>query len=300
MSPLWKVIVLVFTCLNVLACAWLIWWTALKRPDEVAEGAVKEHVWDGDLQERNNPMPRWWLMLFYITIVFALLYFLLYPGVIGGLLGWTETREYNEEMQRAQREYGPVYAAFGGRSIEDLSHDPKALALGHSLFATNCINCHGSDARGAPGFPDLTDNDWLYGGQPADIVQSITYGREGTMPPIGAALGEQGVEEVVDYVLSLSRHTEPADKVAAGQARFAVCAGCHGVDGKGNTKMGQKSGVKDYTDPKVQAELKDEAANKAIKEGLKDKDGKQVMKPAEGLSDDEVKALVAYMRTFKK
>jgi cytochrome c oxidase cbb3-type subunit III len=238
MSMLMQVTVLVFTCLNVLGCAWLIWWTALKRPDEVAEGAVKDHVWDGDLRERNNPMPRWWLILFYLTIVFALLYFLLYPAVGRGVLGWTETREYNEEMQSAQRRYAPVYAAYAGRTIEDLAGDPKALALGHSLFATNCINCHGSDARGAPGFPDLTDDDWLYGGAPKDIVQSITYGREGTMPPIGAALGAQGVDEVIAYVLSLSGHTEPAQKVEAGKARFAVCAGCHGADGKGNRAVG--------------------------------------------------------------
>ena len=238
MSPFMRVIVLVFTCLNVLGCAWLIWWTALKQPDEVAEGAVKEHVWDGDLRERNNPMPRWWLMLFYITIVFALLYFLLYPAVGRGVLGWSEVREYNEDMHSSQRHYAPVYAAYAGRSIEELAREPKALALGHSLFATNCINCHGSDARGAPGFPDLTDNDWLYGGEPKDIVQSITNGREGTMPPIGAALGEQGVDEVIAYVLSLSGHAEPSDKVAAGKARFVVCAGCHGVDGKGNRAVG--------------------------------------------------------------
>jgi len=238
MSTFMQAIVLIFTCLNVLGCAWLIWWTALKQPDEVAEGAVKEHVWDGDLRERNNPMPRWWLMLFYITIVFALLYFLLYPGVGRGVLGWSELREYKEEMQSAQRRYAPVYAAYAGRTLEDLARDPKALALGHSLFATNCINCHGSDGRGAPGFPDLTDNDWLYGGEPKDIVQSITFGREGMMPPIGAALGEQGVDEVIAYVLSLSGHTEPADKIEAGKARFAVCAGCHGADGKGNHAMG--------------------------------------------------------------
>ncbi len=238
MSTLMQVIVLVFTCLNVLACGWLIWWTALRRPDEVAEGAVKEHVWDGDLRERNNPMPRWWLILFYLTIVFALLYFLLYPGVGRGLLGWSETREYNEEMRSAQRRYAPVYAAYAGRTIEELARDPRALALGHSLFTTNCINCHGSDGRGAPGFPDLTDNDWLYGGEPKDIVQSITYGREGSMPPIGAALGEQGVDEVIAYVLSLSGHAEPGDKAAAGKARFVVCAGCHGADGKGNRAVG--------------------------------------------------------------
>jgi cytochrome c oxidase cbb3-type subunit 3 len=241
MSPLTTTIVAVVTLLNLLACAWLIWWTARRQPGEVAEGEVKDHVWDGDLRERNNPMPRWWLILFFLTIIFGLVYLLLYPGVVRGTLGWSEDRQYREEMQRAQRQYAPIYAAFAGRSIVELASDPKAVALGRNLFANTCINCHGSDARGAPGFPDLTDNDWLYGGTPDDLVQSITNGREGVMPPLGAALGEQGVEEVVDYVLSLSGHQEPADKVAAGKARFALCAACHGPDGKGNAAIGSKN-----------------------------------------------------------
>ncbi len=241
MSPLMTTIVAVVTILNVLACAWLIWWTALRRPGEVAAGEVKEHVWDGDLRERNNPMPRWWLILFFLTIIFGLVYLLLYPGVIRGTLGWSEEREYREEMQRAQRQYAPIYAAFAARSVVELASDPKAVALGRSLFANTCINCHGSDARGAPGFPDLTDNDWLYGGTPDDIVRSITYGREGVMPPLGPALGPQGVEEVVTYVESLSGRPEPADKVAAGKARFVLCAACHGPDGKGNTAIGSKN-----------------------------------------------------------
>jgi cytochrome c oxidase cbb3-type subunit III len=238
MSPLLKIIVLLVTGLNLLGCLWLIWWTARRRPDEVADGAVKHDVWDGDLRERNNPMPRWWLMLFYLTIAFGVLYFLLYPSVWRGLLGWTEVGQYKGEMQSAQRQYGPMYAAFRGRAIEELAKDPKALALGRSLFANTCTNCHGSDARGAPGFPDLTDNDWLHGGEPKDIVQSITLGREGIMPPLGAALGEQATDEVIDYVLSLSGHPEPADKVASGKARFVICAACHGPNAKGNAVIG--------------------------------------------------------------
>jgi cytochrome c oxidase cbb3-type subunit 3 len=238
MSALMRIIVLLATGLNLLGCLWLIWWTARRRPGEVADGAVKHDVWDGDLRERNNPMPRWWLILFYLTIVFGVLYFALYPSVWRGLLRWTEVRQYNAEMQSAQRQYGPVYAAFRGQSIEDLARNPKALALGRSLFANNCINCHGSDARGGPGFPDLTDNDWLYGGEPKDIVHSITSGREGNMPALGAALGEQGTDEVIAYVLSLSGRPEPPDKVAAGRARFVICAACHGQDAKGNKLIG--------------------------------------------------------------
>jgi cytochrome c oxidase cbb3-type subunit 3 len=286
MSPLTTTIVAVVTLLNLLGCAWLIWWTARRQPGEVAEGEVKDHVWDGDLRERNSPMPRWWLILFFLTIIFGLVYLLLYPGVVRGTLGWSEDRQYREEMQRAQRQYAAIYAAFAGRSIVELASDPKAVALGRNLFANTCINCHGSDARGAPGFPDLTDNDWLYGGTPDDIVQSITSGREGVMPPLGAALGEQGVEEVVDYVLTLSGHQEPADKVAAGKARFVLCAACHGPDGKGNTAIGSKN----LTDDIWLYGGSAATLRKTVTEGRHGK-----MPAHQWLGDDRIRLLAAYV-----
>ncbi|HYL01528.1 MAG TPA: cytochrome-c oxidase, cbb3-type subunit III [Steroidobacteraceae bacterium] len=286
MSPLTTTIVAVVTLLNLLGCAWLIWWTARRQPGEVAEGEVKDHVWDGDLRERNNPMPRWWLILFFLTIIFGLVYLLLYPGVVRGTLGWSEDRQYREEMQRAQRQYAAIYAAFAGRSIVELASDPKAVALGRNLFANTCINCHGSDARGAPGFPDLTDNDWLYGDTPDDIVQSITNGREGAMPPLGAALGEQGVEEVVDYVLSLSGHQEPADKVAAGKARFVLCAACHGPDGKGNPAIGSKN----LTDDIWLYGGSAATLRKTVTEGRHGK-----MPAHQWLGDDRIRLLAAYV-----
>ena len=241
MSALGQTVIAVITSLNVLGCAWLIWWTARRRPGEVAEGEVKDHVWDGDLRERNNPLPRWWLMMFFVTIAFAFLYFLLYPGIGRGVLGWSEARQYQEEMQSAQREYAPLYAGYAGRSVLELAADPKAVALGHSLFANTCINCHGSDARGAPGFPNLTEKERLYGDSPDAITQTIAHGREGVMPPLGAALGAQGVDQVVDYVLSLNGQAEPPAAVAAGQARFALCATCHGADARGNPLVGAPS-----------------------------------------------------------
>lgn len=286
MSPVTTTIVAVVTILNVLACAWLIWWTARRRPGEVAEGEIKEHVWDGDLRERNNPMPRWWLILFFLTILFAFAYFLLYPAVGRGTLGWSEERAYRDEMRLAQRQYAPVYAAFAGRSVVELARDPKALALGRSLFATDCINCHGSDARGARGFPDLTDNDWLYGGAPDDIVRSITYGREGVMPPLGTVLGEQGVDEVVDYVLSLDGRTEPADKVAAGRARFVLCAACHGPDGKGNPAIGSKN----LTDDIWLYGGSAATLRKTVTEGRHGK-----MPSHQWMGDDKIRLLAAYV-----
>lgn len=235
-----SLVIAIVSILNVAACGWLIWWTARKTPEETANAEVKNHVWDGDLEEGNNPMPRWWLWLFYLTIIFCLVYFLLYPalGTFGNLLGWSKAGQYEQEMAAAKSKYGPIYAAFAGRDIVDLAKDPPALALGRSLFANNCAGCHGSDGRGAVGFPNLTGALWRYGGDPDTLVKTITYGREGMMPPLGAALGEQGVQEVEAYVLSLSGRKEPPEKVAAGQARFGLCASCHGVDAKGNSAIG--------------------------------------------------------------
>lgn len=286
MASITPTIVAVVTSLNVLACGWLIWWTARRNPGEVAEGEVKEHVWDGDLRERNNPMPRWWLILFFLTIGFSFLYFLLYPAFGHGILGWSEQRQYREEMERAQHQYAPVYAAFAGRSIVALAKDPKALTLGHSLFANNCVNCHGSDARGGPGFPNLTDNDWLYGGEPQNIVQSITFGRQGVMPDLGPALGEQGVDEVIAYVLSLSGRPAPADKVAAGKARFVLCAACHGADGKGNQAIGSPN----LTDDIWLYGGSPSTLRKTLMEGRHGK-----MPAHQWLGDDKIRLLAAYV-----
>lgn len=240
MSTTLSIVIAVVTILNVLACGWLIWWTARSRPGESAKGEVTGHIWDGDLQERNNPMPRWWLLLFFFTIIFCLIYFVLYPslGAFGGVLGWSKQTQYAEEVATATQRYAPIYAAFRDQDIPTLAKNPKALALGRSLFMNNCINCHGSDARGATGFPNLTDNDWLHGGEPQNIVDSITLGREGIMPALGDALGAQGVDEMVAYVTSLSGRAAPADKVEAGKARFVLCAACHGPDGRGNQVIG--------------------------------------------------------------
>jgi cytochrome c oxidase cbb3-type subunit 3 len=288
MSPALTIFIVIGTSLNVLGCAWLIWWTARSRPDEVAKGEVIDHVWDGDLQERNNPMPRWWLILFWLTIVFCFVYLALYPGMgrFGGILGWSKQGQYEQEIATANRQYAPIYAAFAGRDVVDLSKDPKALALGHSLFLNNCINCHGSDARGAVGFPNLTDNDWLYGGEPQNIIDTITHGRQGMMPPLGAALGPQGVDELVAYVLSLGGREAPADKVEAGKARFVLCAACHGADGRGNQTIGAPNLTDDiwlYG-----------GSTAAIRQSIMD--GRHGQMPAhQWLGDDKIRLLAAYV-----
>ena len=202
---------------------------------------VMEHTWDGDLQDLNNPLPRWWLGLFYSTMVFALVYLALWPGLgnFAGVLGWTSKGEYEAEVKAAEAKFQPVYAGFMKQDIATVAANPEARAIGRNLFLTYCSQCHGSDAAGAKGFPNLTDHDWLYGGDPDTIKTTITEGRGGVMPPIGAALGEQKTKDVANYVLSLSGRKHDATRAAAGKSIFAEnCAACHMPGGTGMQAMG--------------------------------------------------------------
>lgn len=225
-----------------LGCVWLIWWSSRPRHDEAPEGEVTGHTWDnGELAEYNNPLPRWWLWLFYITIIFGLVYFLIYPalGNYAGTSKWTQEGQYEEEMAKAEARYEPIFKAYAEQPIPELAKNAEAMKTGRRLFINYCSTCHGSDAGGAVGFPSLKDKDWLYGGEPENIQASILNGRTGNMPNLSAAIGgEAGVEELANYVLSLSGNAPDPAKAEAGKAKFAVCAGCHGMDGKGNTTIG--------------------------------------------------------------
>ncbi len=241
MSSFWSWYISIITLGLIAACYWLIQWTSKRRSGESATGEVTGHVWDEDLQEYNNPLPRWWLWLFYITIIFGLIYLALYPGLgnYKGLLGWTEKGQYEQEMAKAKAEYGPLFAKYEAQPIPALLGEPKALQIGQSLFLNYCASCHGSDAHGGPGFPNLADNDWLHGGTPEAIQKTILDGRTGVMPPWGSVLGEAGVNEVANYVLSLSGRQVDTKLAEAGKPKFAMyCAACHGADGKGNTTIG--------------------------------------------------------------
>jgi len=234
--------IIVFTLANILACLWLMWWTAKRRDiSSTDQGEKTGHVWDGDLEEYNNPLPRWWLGLFIITIVFGVAYLIIYPGLgnFAGTAGWTQAKQHAAEVTDAQTKLEKHLAGLGDKSIEELAVNEKAMSTARNLFGLNCSTCHGSDARGAKGFPNLTDNDWLWGGSAETIQQTISQGRTGVMPAWGSVLGDKGVEEVAMYVLSLGGRKVPNDMKAAGQVRFAtMCVACHGVDGKGNQTLG--------------------------------------------------------------
>ena len=245
MSAFWSGWIIVLSVVNILACFWLIRWTMKKRAGEATSGDVTGHTWDGDLQEYNNPLPRWWLWLFYLTLIFAFIYLALYPGLgnYKGLYGWSSHgSQYEGEMAAAEKKYGPIYQQFAAVSVDDLATQPQyeeARAMGKRLFLTYCMQCHGSDARGSRGFPNLADKDWLYGGSAEQITASITNGRNGMMPA-HAHLGAKAIDDVANYVMSLSGRQADATKVAAGKQVFDTmgCAGCHGMDGKGNQMLG--------------------------------------------------------------
>jgi cytochrome c oxidase cbb3-type subunit 3 len=198
-------------------------------------------VWDEDLQELNNPLPKWWLNLFYITLVFGIGYLALFPGLgtFKGLLGWTEKGQYEREIAAADKQFNPLYEKYLKEDLKQLAANPEALKTGGRLFVNYCTGCHGSDAGGGPGFPNLRDEDWLYGGDPKTIETTILNGRQGAMPAWGAVLGPDGVANVAEYVLSLSGRSVNDTIAATGKEKFMqLCVACHGPDGKGNQAMG--------------------------------------------------------------
>ena len=236
----WSVYVAGATVVGILACLLLLWITARKKVVATADNTTG-HVWDEDLTEMNNPMPRWWMWLFVITIVFALIYLAAYPGLgsYSGSLQWTSTGEHASEMAQADKELAPFYAQFTAKTAEEVAGDANAMAVGERLFMNNCAQCHGSDARGSKGFPNLTDKDWLHGGTPDKIAETITRGRTGFMPPMAAAVGTpDDVKNVANYVLSLSNAPHDSVRAQLGKSKFTACAACHGVDGKGNQAIG--------------------------------------------------------------
>lgn len=239
-SGFWSVYIAGATLAGIAACLLLLWLSGRKKVAPRSDNTTG-HVWDGDLTEMNNPLPLWWVGLFVATIVFSLLYLVAYPGLgsYEGELGWTTRGEYDAEVERASRELAPLYAQFTARRADELAGDAGAMAIGQRLFMNNCAQCHGSDARGSKGFPNLADNDWLHGGTPERIAETVAKGRVGSMPPMAAAVGSPNdVKNVAHYVLSLSNSPHDSLRAQLGRAKFGACAACHGIDGKGNTALG--------------------------------------------------------------
>jgi cytochrome c oxidase cbb3-type subunit III len=246
MSNSWSWYVIAMTVLVVVGSALLLWRTSGKRPGDAAQETG--HVWDGDLREYDKPLPRWWINLFYLTIVFLVLYLVVYPGLgnFAGTQQWSSRRQHDVDRAATDAKLAATFRAYDGQPIEQLAANPSALALGRSLFASHCAACHGSLGQGAPGYPNLTDDIWQWGGTSAEVLQTVLHGRTAAMPPWGQVLEQMGGRHAVDavaiYVQTLS---DPQDRaanapVAANAARLymAVCAACHGPQGKGNPQIG--------------------------------------------------------------
>lgn len=270
MTSFWSVWIIFLTLSCVALCAALLYWNS-KNYAHVDEGESMGHEFDG-IEELNNPLPKWWSYMYWFVIIWGLLYYAYYGlGDWRGVSGWQSSNqdvvnmaqsrelaqkakdedwysEYDREMIKAEKYYGEQFKALAKRDITDLAKDPEALKIGQRLFIQNCAQCHGSNAKGGPGFPNLTDKDWLYGGDPASIKETLMHGRIAAMPSWEAALGEQGVKDMTAYVLSLSGRKVNAQSAEKGKLKFAMCAACHGMDGKGSLANNLPMGAPNLTD----------------------------------------------------
>lgn len=238
LSPFWSAWIIILTSITIILITWIL--LANRKTTGSDPDATTGHVYDG-IEEYDKPLPAWWMQGFLITIVFALGYLVAYPGMgnFKGVLGWTQVGQWQEEMDAADKKYGEIFAQYSATPVKELAKDPKVLKMGQRMFANNCAQCHGSDARGAFGFPNLTDNDWLFGGSPEAIKTTIINGRNGAMPAWAGVMGDQGSLDASAYVMTLSGRDANRGDVEAGAKSFAMfCASCHGADGKGNYAFG--------------------------------------------------------------
>ncbi|MCB1914645.1 MAG: cytochrome-c oxidase, cbb3-type subunit III [Rhodocyclaceae bacterium] len=244
-SGFWNMWVMVLVALSLLFCVFVLASNMKGEKSESGEAKLHGHVWDETLCEYNNPLPRWWMYLFWITIFFAIAYMVVFPGFgnTKGVFGWSsahgENSQYAREMKAAEDRYGPIFAKYQAQDLQAVAADPEANAMGQRMFLTYCAQCHGSDARGAKGFPNLTDEDWLYGGAPETIKATILGGRQGMMPPFGPVVGAEGAKNLANYVRSLSGLAHDSARAQQGAEQFATtCAACHGADATGNQAIG--------------------------------------------------------------
>jgi cytochrome c oxidase cbb3-type subunit 3 len=237
-SGFWNMYVMGLVALSLLFCLFVL---MSNNKRETGPVELHGHVWDENLAEYNNPLPRWWLYLFWLTLIFAVVYLVLYPGFgnTKGVLGWASVGQYEAEKKKADERYAPIFAKYQSMDLAAVAADPEASGMGQRLFLTYCAQCHGSDARGAKGFPNLTDKAWHWGGEPETIKATITGGRIGMMPPFGPSLGADGVKDVTNYVRSLSGLAHDSQRAQRGAELFQQnCVACHGPEAKGTPVMG--------------------------------------------------------------
>ncbi|MDJ0927853.1 MAG: cytochrome-c oxidase, cbb3-type subunit III [Gammaproteobacteria bacterium] len=294
MSGFWSAFVIVLVVVQVVGSLWLL--QTFTRAKGMSDADTTGHVWDGDVEEGNNPLPRWWLILFWLTAFWTVFYLVVYPGFgdFAGVFGWSQYDQYEEEVAAAEERYGDIYAAFAGVSLTDMAKNEDAVRLGRNLYLNYCATCHGSDGRGARGFPNLVDDAWQWGSSPEAIQMTIANGRIAVMPALGAALGEDGLNQVVEYTLSLSGRSD-ADEATlqAGQQKFLqFCSACHGPQGQGMQALGAPNlGDDAWLHGSTAADIRDITLN-----------GRQNQMPAQRdlLSEDRIRTLVAYVLSLNE
>ncbi|MES2206834.1 MAG: cytochrome-c oxidase, cbb3-type subunit III [Pseudomonadota bacterium] len=243
LSNFWSMFIAIVTVLSIVGVLVFLRAQSTRKVIKNKEGETTDtgHRWDGDLRELNNPMPRWWLVMFYLGILFGAAYLALYPGLgaFKGVKNLSSLDEYEQERKQVEEASKPVYTRFMKLDVPHLAKDAEARAIGQRLFLNVCAQCHGSDAEGAKGFPNLTDKDWLYGGEPETIRATIAKGRHGVMPPFGQVLGAEKIQDVANYVRAFSGLSVQSARVVRGYVTFqSTCAACHGPEGKGNQALG--------------------------------------------------------------
>lgn len=289
-SNFWALWVAGITIASIVYCVIILVGAMRMKVHTAADGTTGHHWDEGTLAEINNPLPGWWTWLFVATIVFSVGYVYMYPalGTHQGSFGWSSADQHKKEVEAAIAKEAPLYAEFAAMKVEDVAKNPKAMAIGERLFMNNCAQCHGSDAKGGVGYPNLTDKDWLYGGAPENIVETITNGRNGVMPPMAAAVGSaDDVKNVANYVLSLSGSGHDSVRANLGKEKFAACAACHGPDGKGM----QALGAPNLTDGIWLHGAGESAITRMVNEG------KSNVMPAQGsrFTKDQIHVLTAYV-----
>ncbi len=296
MSTFWSLWIIGLTVTNLVLIFWVLMANrkVAVRDDADPENLTTGHVYDG-IEEYDNPLPKWWFQMFLATFIFAVIYLILYPGLGNwkGVLGWTSHNQLEREQDKAQQEYGEIFAQYAQMPIEEVAQDPRALKMGVRLFANNCAVCHGADGGGNYGFPNLTDTDWLYGGEPATIKETITKGRAGAMPAWGPMIGEENVKAAAEYVLQLSGQEHNAELASVGQTVFNQnCAACHGADGTGSHALGAPNLTDDI--------WLYEGTPQGIRHSIRNGRSNQMPAQEEKLRADKIHLLTAYVYSLSQ
>ena len=238
MTNFWSMWIIVLTTVTIVGLTWIL--LANRKREQQPGDKTTGHEYDG-IEELDNPLPAWWFYMFVLTIVWAMGYLIIYPGMgnYPGVLGWTQIGQHDREVTAADDKFRAMRDRYLALSVEEIAADPAVRKMGMRMFGNNCAQCHGGDAKGSYGFPNLSDDDWIYGGDPDTIKATLVNGRQAAMPAWGSILGDQGVAEVTAYVLDLNGRSADSKLVTAGETHFKTyCSACHGMDGTGNPALG--------------------------------------------------------------